>query len=271
MSPRASLPGVDELFGPRAPKDGEVISVALERLVAASDNPRRDVGDVSDLAASIRSVGLLEPLIVCQQGPSEPYLVVAGHRRLAAAALAGLSVVPVIVRRLTDAERTEIMVIENLQREGLAPLEEALAYRRLIDLGYSQRKLAERVGSSQATVSKRLALLNLPEAARAALDSGRITLEDAQALTKLNNLPERAERALAQPELRGDPGGGGGRARGPPDPESPGGRRAGPGRRRREIRPLARRRLLQPQGSCSSPERPVALLGRPPRDRRRRP
>jgi len=103
----------------------------------------------------------------------------------------------VIVRRLTDAERTEIMVIENLQREGLAPLEEALAYRRLIDLGYSQRKLAERVGSSQATVSKRLALLNLPEAARAALDSGRITLEDAQALTKLNNFPERGERALA--------------------------------------------------------------------------
>ena len=103
--------------------------------------------------------------------------------------------VPVIVRRLTDAERTEIMVIENLQREGLAPLEEALAYRRLIDLGYSQRKLAERVGSSQATVSKRLALLNLPEAARAALDSGRITLEDAPH-TALRTL-DRAARMAA--------------------------------------------------------------------------
>ena len=123
MSPRASLPGVEELFGPRAPKDGEVITVPLERLVAAADNLRREVGEVSDLAASIRSVGLLEPLIVCEQESSEGYLVVAGHRRLAAAALAGLSAVPAIVRRLTDAERTEIMVIENLQREGLDPLE----------------------------------------------------------------------------------------------------------------------------------------------------
>ena len=198
MTPRAMLPGVDELFGSAKPKEGEQVLVPLDRLVPAADNPRRDLGDVAALAASISAVGLLEPLIVTQDPAGSAYLVVAGHRRLAAAKLAGLTHLPVIVRHLSDAERAEIMLIENLQRQGLHPLEEASAYRRLLDFGYSQRRLAERVGTSQATISKRLALLNLPEPARDALDSGRITLEDAQALTKLNNLPDRLERALTQ-------------------------------------------------------------------------
>lgn len=196
---RAALPRADELFGPARARDGDVVLLRVDRLVPAPDNPRRDPGDLSELAASIRAVGLLEPLIVAEEASAgDGYVVVAGHRRLAAARLAGLVAVPAIVRRLNEAERAEIMLIENLQREGLSPLEEASAYRRLRELGQSQRQLAARVGRSQAHISKRLALLELPEAARRALDSGGITLEDAQALQKLRHLPDRLETALGQ-------------------------------------------------------------------------
>lgn len=164
-------------------------TIPIEKLQPSPDNPRRAVGDVSDLAASIRSVGILEPLVVIPvEGAG--YQVVLGHRRLAGAKVAGFTEVPAIVRELDDATRVEMMAIENLQREDLTPLEEADAFRRLVDLGHSQRELAERVGRSQSHVSKRLALLELPAVARQELDSGGITLDAALELTRVKDLPE---------------------------------------------------------------------------------
>ena len=105
MTPRATLPGVDELFGSAKPKEGEQVLVPLDRLVPATDNPRRDLGDVASLAASISAVGLLEPLIVTQDPAGSAYLVVAGHRRLAAAK--GDPLNERHVKILSAAERSE--------------------------------------------------------------------------------------------------------------------------------------------------------------------
>lgn len=172
-------------------------TLPITKLKLAEDNPRRDPGDISELAESIKAVGIVEPLVVTPAGDGT-HLVVAGSRRLAAASAAGLVEVPAIVRNLSDEQRAEIMLVENLQREDLAPLEETAAFRRLIDLGYSQRKLAERIGRSQAHISKRLALEELTPKARTALDSGRITLEEAQDLLKLRGMPKRMDRALGK-------------------------------------------------------------------------
>ncbi len=169
----------------------------VEKLHPAPDNPRRDVGDVTELAASIAAVGILEPLIVTPDG-SGGHLIVAGARRFAAAKKAGLPEVPCIVREMTDEERILAMAIENLQRVDLLPLEEAAAFSALAGAGWSQRRIAKEVGRSQAHVSKRMALLALPEPARAAVDSGVIGVADAQELLKLKDMPTRLEAAVGR-------------------------------------------------------------------------
>jgi ParB/RepB/Spo0J family partition protein len=174
----------------------QLLVVPIGKVIPAKDNPRRKVGDVDELAASIRAVGLLEPLVVTNGG--DTYALVAGARRLAGAKKAGLAEVPVIVRELTEEQRQEAMLIENLQREELSPLEEAAAFKRLLDLdGYTQRKLAERIGRSQSHISKRLALLDLPTNVQKNVDSGGINLEDAHKLAALKDAPDRMKRALS--------------------------------------------------------------------------
>lgn len=168
----------------------------LDRIDAAEDNPRRTVGDLSELKASIAALGLLHPLLVTQRG--DRYLVVAGARRLAAARELGLSHVPALVRELTETERQEAMLVENLQRTDLAPLEEAASFKRLLELGQTQRQLVERVGRSQAHISKRVALLELPANVRKEVDSGGITIGDALELLKLREHPTRLGAAFSR-------------------------------------------------------------------------
>lgn len=165
-----------------------IVALPLDQLHPADDNPRGDVGDVAELAASIASVGLVHPLLVAPRGAGG-WTVVAGHRRLAALQLAGAAAADCVVRDLDDAQRREIMLVENCQRADLTALEEARAYRGLLDLGYSQRKVAERVGRNQSHVSRRLTLLDLPDTALTALEAGGITVADALALTKLKAMP----------------------------------------------------------------------------------
>lgn len=176
--------------------DDSLVQVApIDMVVPAKDNPRRDVGDVTEIASSIAAVGILEPLLVNRNG-GKSYTIVCGHRRFAAAKVAGLEEIPVIVRDLDDKARAEIMLIENLQREDLSALEEASAYERLGELGMSQRDLAQRIGRSQSHISKRLALLELPKKVLEKVDSGGITLNDAVVLTKLKDEPARVEAAV---------------------------------------------------------------------------
>lgn len=167
---------------------GAFFIIRTDVLRPSDDNPRRTMAmdDLADLAESIKARGIVQPLLVRPSADAGTYEVVAGHRRLAAAELAGLSEVPCIVRALSETDKAEIALIENLQRVDLSPLDEATAYAALIKLtGASQRYVATRIGRSQSHISKRLGLLALPPVAVDALDSKGITVEEATALARV--------------------------------------------------------------------------------------
>lgn len=188
-----------------APAIGEIVYLPLNTLKPAPDNPRGegDYGDLKELAATLRSQGVLQPLTVCTPGEDGLHMIVIGHRRFEAAKLAKLATVPVCIRSLTEPQRIEAMAVENGQRQDLTPLAEARTYRQLVNLGYSQRKLATRLGRSQAQISRRLALLELPEPAAQAVDAGAMRIEDAVELSKLAEAPSRMAEVLEQHSEQG--------------------------------------------------------------------
>lgn len=175
----------------------------IASVVAAEDNLRRRTGDVRDLAASITAVGIVEPLLVSPIA-QDRYVIVAGHRRHAAAVKAGLAEVPCTVRQLSDAERVEIMLVENLQRSDLTPIEEASGYFRLVEHGMTQKELARRIGRSARHVAARLALLELPRVVQDEIHSGAMSVADGQALLAFRREPEVIERLLADEWNRRD-------------------------------------------------------------------
>jgi len=180
--PRGLGRGLDALL-PKTAASPTRLPLALIR--PNPDQPRRrfDEAALAELAASIKKQGLLQPLLVRPRG--EGYELVAGERRYRAAQMAGLDEVPVVVRELDDRSALEIALVENLQREDLNPIEEALGYQRLVELGYAQGEIAEAVGKARSTVTNALRLLQLDEATREALAEGRISAGHARALLML--------------------------------------------------------------------------------------
>ena len=177
--------------------------LAINSIVPAEDNLRRRIGDVRDLAASITAVGVIEPLLVSPV-EGDRYVIVAGHRRHAAAQKAGLVEVPCMIRTLTDVERVEIMLVENLQRADLTAIEEASGYFRLVEHGMTQRELARRIGRSARHVAGRLALLELPKLVQDELHTGAMSVSDGVALLTFRDQPEVIERLLADEWSRRD-------------------------------------------------------------------
>jgi ParB family transcriptional regulator, chromosome partitioning protein len=160
--------------------------VPIEKLHPNPDQPRRDFSkeDLATLAASIREKGIIQPLIV-RPVPNLPdeFQIVAGERRWRAAQLANLHEVPVLVRKLNDTEAIEIAIIENIQRADLNPVEEALAYRQLMDkFGHTQEKLAESLSKSRSHIANLIRLLNLPEEVLGYLSNGKLSAGHARAL-----------------------------------------------------------------------------------------
>jgi ParB family chromosome partitioning protein len=138
---------------------------AIDEIIANQYQPRRDFQDqpLEELAQSIRENGIIQPLVV--RKTAQGYQLIAGERRLRAAKLAGLKQVPVVIRRSTDREALELALIENIQRENLNCIDEALAYFQLMqDFSLTQEEVAARVGKDRATVANHLRLLRLPEA-----------------------------------------------------------------------------------------------------------
>lgn len=166
--------------------------IRLDDVHPHPDNPRRDVGDVTDLAASIREKGLLEPIVVAHPptdtttGGLDPdaLVLLAGHRRTAAARAAGLTEVPAIVRAdlTTRAQQVETMIVENQHRADLSPIEEAEAFQLLLDLGETQPTIAARTGLPRRRVRDRLKLHKLPDTARDLVHTGQATITDALAV-----------------------------------------------------------------------------------------
>jgi ParB family chromosome partitioning protein len=155
----------------------------------SGDQPRKNFSQdaLEELARSIQSKGVLQPILVQAEG-TDNYTVVAGERRFRAARIAGLAEIPVLIRSFTELEKTEIALIENLQREDLSPVEEAQGYKTLIDAGnLTQEEVAQRVGKSRATVANSLRLLKLPADVLKALDSGGIAAGHARALLSVQD------------------------------------------------------------------------------------
>lgn len=164
--------------------------LAVERVQPNPNQPRRAfVADALDqLAQSIKQKGIVQPLIVRAIGQDGQYEIVAGERRWRAAQLAGLHEVPVVVREFDDVEVLEIAIIENIQREDLNPIEEALAYRQLIDrFGHTQEKLAEALSRSRSHVTNILRLLTLPSTVQDMVTSGALSSGHARALVSAPN------------------------------------------------------------------------------------
>jgi ParB family chromosome partitioning protein len=185
--------GLDALI-PRADNLGGVEQVAIEAILPNPRQPRRDfdASELEGLAASIRKHGVLQPLIVTPEPDSDKYRLIAGERRLQAARMVGLGAVPVIVRSVSDQERLELALIENLQRTDLNPLEAAEGYRQLTeDFSLSHEEVAARVGKTRTSVSNTLRLLKLGDPARQALAEGRISEGHARALLGLTSGPSQ--------------------------------------------------------------------------------
>ena len=176
--------------------------VPIEHLAPNPLQPRRrfDDAELERLADSIRAVGVLQPLLVRRHGErGDRYEIVAGERRWRAAQRARLHRVPVVVRELGDAEILEAALIENIQREDLSPLEEAAAYRRLIDrFGHTQEALGEHVGKSRSHVANTLRLLGLPDPVKALLEEGALTAGHARALVAAADAVALAQRVVAE-------------------------------------------------------------------------
>lgn len=165
------------------------VTLRISEIEPNRSQPRKEFDEkaLSELAESISQHGLLQPLLVRPLALGG-YQIVAGERRYRACRMAGLTEVPVIIRELSDTETMEIALIENLQREDLTPLEEALGYKVLMDEhGFSQEEVAQSVGKSRPAVANALRLLKLPDSIAEYLKDGRISAGHARALLTLEN------------------------------------------------------------------------------------
>lgn len=186
--------GLESLFNENAESNEAAVEVRLSDIEPNRNQPRRDFDEesLSELADSISRHGLIQPIVV-RPLTNGTYSIVAGERRWRACRMAGLSSVPVIIRELDDKEYMEIALIENLQREDLNAVEEALGYRALIDSYHlTQEQVAESVGKSRSAVTNALRLLSLDDKALSALREGAISAGHARALLSVSDEALRA-------------------------------------------------------------------------------
>ena len=181
----ASLIGETPEAQPRLPAHGEQRLVSIDQLHPSGFNPRKDFDEteLAELADSIRSKGLLQPIIARPDTHRGGYEIVAGERRWRAAQKAALHTVPVIVRELSDMEAAEFALIENVQRTDLNPIEEATGYNDLMEkFGYTQEQVSEVVGKGRSYLANMVRLLKLPPPVQALLQAGKLTAGHGRAL-----------------------------------------------------------------------------------------
>lgn len=178
-------------------------NLQVDDLHANPNNPRKQVGDVDELASSIRSQGIKQPLLVTPTGETDifghkQYRVVIGHRRLAAARQSGLSTVPAIVEEMDARREREIMLVENTQRSDLTPIEEADGYQGLLDLGVRVKEMAEKTGRSDRFVRRRLKIARIPQETRdMSADFSQLSLDQLDKLAEFESDPDM-QRELAR-------------------------------------------------------------------------
>ena len=184
--------------------DNGSVTLKISEIEPNRTQPRKEFDEkaLSELAESISQHGLLQPLLV-RPLTLGGYQIVAGERRYRACRMAGLTEVPVIIRELSDAETMEIALIENLQREDLTPIEEALGYKSLMDEhGFSQEDVAASVGKSRPAIANALRLLKLPDSIAEYLKDGKISAGHARALLMLED--EKLMKEIADEIIKKD-------------------------------------------------------------------
>jgi ParB family chromosome partitioning protein len=182
-----------------------VLRVSIADIIPNPRQPRTGMAPetLSELADSIREHGVIQPIIVTRTtAQASPYQIIAGERRWRAARLAGMSSVPVIVKEATPQQYLELALVENIQRADLGPLEEAEAFRALMDdFGLTQGEVAEKVGKSRVAVANTLRLLRLPDPVKALLTEGALSEGHARALLALpedDSIVKAAEHVVAR-------------------------------------------------------------------------
>jgi ParB family chromosome partitioning protein len=182
------------LAGVADQREGNYFLCPIEELRPHGQQPRKSFDDerLQELVASIREKGVIQPLVV--RRVEDHYQIIAGERRWRAAQKAGLSEIPVTIQNVSEDWALEIALIENIQREDLNPIEEANAYRNLIEnFDLSQEDVARRVGKSRSTVTNALRLLRLPETIQQEVLSGQLSMGHARALLSLNGPEDMLE------------------------------------------------------------------------------
>ncbi|MEC9485734.1 MAG: ParB/RepB/Spo0J family partition protein [Candidatus Izemoplasma sp.] len=167
----------------------EIVDVSIDEIKANPGQPRTvfDELKLKELANSIKQHGILQPIIL--KPAAQGYILVAGERRVRAAELAGLKEVPAIVREYNEKYLPELAMLENIQREDLSPIEEAIAFQKIIENTHiTHQELGEKIGKSRVYVTNIIGLLNLPTVVMDAVNTEEISMGHARALSKLNNL-----------------------------------------------------------------------------------
>ncbi len=182
--------GLDAIFIENEPEEsGSTVTLKISEIEPNKSQPRREFDEaaLTELAESISQHGVLQPLLV-RPIADGGYQIVAGERRWRASRMAGLTEVPVVIRELTDKETMEFALIENLQREDLTPVEEAMGFRQLIEeYSMSQEQLSKIVGKSRPAIANALRLLNLPEDILSLVSKGKISAGHARTLLSLRS------------------------------------------------------------------------------------
>lgn len=180
--------------------DESIQEIDLDIIFANEDQPRKtfDKEKIQELAKSIKTHGVLQPVLLRKR--ADKYELIAGERRWRAAKQAGLKEIPAIVKDITDTEAMEIALIENLQREDLNPLEEALAYQKLMDdFGLTQEELSNRIGKSRSQIANTIRLLNLDEEIKQMIAEDEIKAGHARAIL---SIPDKNERIKLASKIR---------------------------------------------------------------------
>lgn len=197
MARRALGRGLSALIAEDRTKEADLLEIDIDLIEPNPEQPRTRFTetDLEELTQSVRANGIIQPIVVRQKGGK--YEIIAGERRWRAAQRAGLLKIPAVVKDVTDDKLLELALIENIQRQELNPIEEASAYRKLIDtIGLTQEMVAERVGKNRTVITTFLRLLRLPEDIQKLIEEGKLSAGHGRALLMIDDA--EAQRKIAK-------------------------------------------------------------------------